>query len=98
MMFSTWATTSRVRLSEAPSGSRMAAKNTPWSSDGRKPCGVIRNRPNEASKTAATSTIPSTTSTGTTAAKESSGSTSRSAAPVRPPATAAVASRSSRAR
>ena len=48
MMSSTWATSSAVRLSEAPSGSRMAAKKAPWSSAGRKPCGVILNSPSDA--------------------------------------------------
>ena len=60
MMFSTWATISSVRFSEAPSGSRSAAKNAPWSSAGRKPCGVILNSPTEAAATAATATRPNT--------------------------------------
>ena len=54
MMLSTCATSSSVRLSEAPSGRRMAAKKAPWSSAGRKPCGVILKSPNEAASTTAT--------------------------------------------
>ena len=34
-----------VRLTEAPSGRRIAAKKAPWSSSGRKLCGVIWNSP-----------------------------------------------------
>ncbi len=57
---STWATNSSVRLIEAPSGRRMAAKKTPWSSDGRKPCGVTLNRKSDAAPAPATTTTPIT--------------------------------------
>ncbi len=44
-MPSTCCTTARVRETEAPSGSCTETKNTPWSSSGRKPVGVILPRP-----------------------------------------------------
>ena len=44
-VFSTCATTRLVRATEAPSGSCTAMKKAPWSSSGRKPVGVIADRP-----------------------------------------------------
>ena len=38
-------TTARVRETDAPSGNCTETKNTPWSSSGRKPVGVIRPKP-----------------------------------------------------
>ena len=59
MMSSTCSTTASVRLIEAPSGSRMAAKNAPWSSSGRKLCGVILlNSHADAASTPATTATP----------------------------------------
>ena len=49
---STCFTISSVRLIEAPSGSRMAAKIAPWSSSGRKLCGVRLNRSTDAASDA----------------------------------------------
>ena len=40
---STRRTTASVRLTDAPSGNCTSAKIAPWSSDGRKPVGVILN-------------------------------------------------------
>ena len=42
---STRVTTSRVRVTLAPSGSWMATKNAPWSSSGRNPVGVRSDSP-----------------------------------------------------
>ena len=42
-MSSTSFTTASVRPTEAPSGSRSAANKAPWSSSGRKLCGVLLN-------------------------------------------------------
>ena len=44
-MASTRVTTSRVRVTLAPSGNCTATKNAPWSSSGRKPVGVRSARP-----------------------------------------------------
>jgi hypothetical protein len=55
-MSSTCLTTASVRLTEAPSGSRKAAKIAPWSSSGKKLCGVTRNTSTEAASTPATTT------------------------------------------
>src|SRR3954468_10635460 len=49
-MSSTSLTTVSVRLSETPSGSRSAAKMAPWSSSGKKLCGVLLNSHAEAAK------------------------------------------------
>ena len=48
--------TASVRLTEAPSGSAIWAKNAPWSSAGRKPVGVMRNRSPVPTTTAARAT------------------------------------------
>src|SRR6476620_10142171 len=42
-MSSTSLTTVSVRLSETPSGRRNASKMAPWSSSGKKLCGVLLN-------------------------------------------------------
>ena len=52
MTSSTCRTTSPVRLMLAPSGKRSAANSAPWSSSGRKLCGVRLNRQPEAAITA----------------------------------------------
>jgi hypothetical protein len=57
-MSSTSLTTLSVRLSETPSGSRSAAKIAPWSSSGRKLCGVLLNSHAEAASTPTTTTTP----------------------------------------
>ena len=55
---STCLTTASVRLSEAPSGSRNAAKMAPWSSSGRKLCGVLLNSKIATASTPTTTTTP----------------------------------------
>ncbi len=60
MICSACRTTSWVRLTEAPSGSATCAKNAPWSSAGRKPVGVIRNRAPVPTTTTASATRLST--------------------------------------
>ena len=57
-MSSTSLTTVSVRLSETPSGRRNAAKKAPWSSSGKKLCGVLLNSHAEAASTPATTTTP----------------------------------------
>jgi hypothetical protein len=57
-MSSTCLTTASVRLSETPSGRRNAAKIAPWSSSGKKLCGVLLNNKAEAASVPATSTVP----------------------------------------
>jgi hypothetical protein len=61
-MFSTWRTTLPVRATEAPSGSWMATKKPPWSSDGRNPLGVMRANPKIPAPKASASTTPNTAS------------------------------------
>ena len=57
-MSSTSLTTASVRLTETPSGSRSAAKIAPWSSSGRKLCGVLLNSQAESASVPATTTTP----------------------------------------
>ena len=57
-MSSTCLTTASVRLIEAPSGSRRAAKMAPWSSSGKKLCGVLLNSHAAVASTPAMATTP----------------------------------------
>ena len=55
---STCLTTASVRLRETPSGRRMVAKIAPWSSSGKKLCGVRLNSNAEAATVPTTTTMP----------------------------------------